>query len=235
MSIRWDEITVDYIINLDKVLTLYDQTFPIEVREPHETFLRSLQYARNNKPNNFRFLIGFEGENLVSFATGHYLADVNLGFIVYIATNPRVRSHKGLGSKTLLKMEELLNQDARLAGNSSLTALILETEIQEMVHTETERKDCIKRNHFFEKNQYKKYQDINYLQPPLFEGGSPIPLNLFVKGSPKEQFFKKEISEFIRCMYREKYYLVNGIDKKVLINCFGNMGMETEDLFKGEL
>lgn len=38
MTIRWDEITDDYLINLDMVLKLYDQAFPIEVREPHDIF-----------------------------------------------------------------------------------------------------------------------------------------------------------------------------------------------------
>lgn len=130
-------------------------------------------------------MIGFNGEQLVSFATGHYLADVNSGFIVYIATNPKVQRHRGVGSKTLLKMEELLHKDAISAGNASLKAVILETESQEMVHTETERKDCIKRNRFFERNDYKRYENIEYLQPPLHGVGNNIPLNLYIKGLQK--------------------------------------------------
>lgn len=63
MAIKWDEITHDNLTHFEKVLKLYDQAFPIEVRESHDIFLNSLQYARNRKPNNFRFLIGFEGEH----------------------------------------------------------------------------------------------------------------------------------------------------------------------------
>lgn len=33
---------------------------------------------------------------------------------------------------------------------------------------------------------------------------------------------------FIRAIYKEKYYLVNGIDKQVLNNCFEKMGMGNE-------
>jgi GNAT superfamily N-acetyltransferase len=227
LTIRWDEITYDNLTNIDKALKIYDQAFPIEVRESHKIFIESLQYARVRKPNSFRFLVGFEREQLVSFATGHYFADANMGFIVYIVTNPLARS-KGLGSKTLLKLEELLNKDALSAGNESLRAIILETEKQEIVHTDEEKEDCIKRNRFFERNGYTQYEEIDYLQPPLNNGESNIPLNLFIN---RNDISKEEISEFIQIIYKEKYYLVNGIDKEVLRTCLGNMGMEKVPLF----
>jgi hypothetical protein len=225
VTIRWDEIKYDNLNHLEKVLKIYDQAFPIEVREPHNIFLDSLQYARRRKPNNYRFLVGLEGEQLVSFATGHYLAEVNLGFIVFIVTNPLVRS-KGLGAKTLLKFEELLNQDAVSAGNTSLRALILETEKQEMVHTEAEKENCINRNRFFKRNSYEQNEEIHYLQPPLHNGESNIPLNLMIKEFQKYKVTLEEISEIIRVIYQEKYFLVNGIDKKVLNNCLEKMGIE---------
>jgi GNAT superfamily N-acetyltransferase len=229
MTVRWDEITYNNLSNFEKVLKLYDQAFPIEVRESHNTFLKSLQYARNGMPNNFRFLVGFEGEQLVSFATGHYLADVNSGFIIYIVTNPLVRS-KGLGSKTLLKLEELLNKDAILAGNTSINSILLETE--KIVHTEEEKEDCIKRNRFFEKNDYKLYEKIDYLQPPLHLGGSNIPLHLFIKSPQKVEITGEETSGAIRAIYKEKYYLVNDIDKNVLKSCLEKMGMDNSVIFK---
>ncbi|MGM0878478.1 MAG: hypothetical protein ACQEWV_28220 [Bacillota bacterium] len=70
MTIKWVEITEENLFNLEMVIELYDQSFPIEVREPHNIFLRSLQYAKNRRPNNYHFLIGIEGDQLVSFATG---------------------------------------------------------------------------------------------------------------------------------------------------------------------
>ncbi|MFN7253245.1 MAG: GNAT family N-acetyltransferase [Anaerobacillus sp.] len=229
MAIKWDEITHDNLTHFEKVLKLYDKAFPIEVRESHDNFLNSLQYARNRKPNNFRFLIGLEGEQLVSFATGHYLADVNFGFIVYIVTNPLVRS-KGLGSKTLVKLEELLNKDAVSAGNTSLKAILLETETEEMVHTEEEKEDCIKRNRFFERKNYKQYEGIDYLQPPLHFGDSNIPLNLFIKNEQRIEITEEEIRGAIRAIYKEKYYSVNQIDKNVLNKCLEKMGMNNEVL-----
>lgn len=220
---NWTEITNDNLGNLENALKLYDQAFPIEVREPHDIFRKGLKYATNSFPNNFRFLVGMEGDTVVSFATGHYLADVNAGFIVYIATNPSVRE-KGLGSQTLGKIEELLNQDAIAAGNSSLQLAILETEIEELVHTTEEKEDCVKRQRFFEKNNYHKCEDVHYLQPPLHGGGEGIPLHLFIKNFQGDQFLTQdEINKTVQAIYREKYYAVNGIDKAVLTNCLQGM------------
>ncbi|WP_339147158.1 GNAT family N-acetyltransferase [Sutcliffiella sp. BMC8] len=225
MTIQWVEISEDNLINLENVMELYDQAFPIEVREPHSVFLQSLQYAKTRRPNNYHFLIGLEGDQLVSFATGHYFADVNSGFIVYIATNPLVRSN-GLGTKTLAELEDLLFKDAISAGNSSLKAIFLETETEDIVHTEEEKQDCIKRDRFFARNNYKKYEEIKYLQPSLHNEVEDIPLNLFIKNLDMIKQSKEEIKKAIRAIYKEKYSFVNGIDKKVLNNCLKKMELE---------
>ncbi|MBY6036978.1 GNAT family N-acetyltransferase [Fictibacillus nanhaiensis] len=225
MTVEWVEITKDNLFNLEMVMELYDLAFPIEIREPHSVFLKSLQYAKTRSPNNYHFLIGLEGDQLVSFATGHYFAEVNSGFIVYIVTNPLVRSN-GLGSKTLVKLEDLLIKDAITAGNSSLKSILLETETQDIVHTEEEKEDCIKRNRFFARNYYKKYEEIIYRQPPLHDEVGDIPLNLFIKNLDSIKQSKEDVKKAIRTIYKEKYFLVNGIDKKVLINCLEKMGIE---------
>ena len=224
MEIKWDEITYDNLTHFEEVMKLYDRSFPIEVREPHNIFINSLQYARNSKPNNFRFLIGLEGERLFSFATGHYLAEINSGFIVYIATNSLVGG-KGIGSRTLLKIEELLEEDAISAGNTSLKTVILETETEGMVHTEEEKEDCMKRNRFFERNNYKQNRRIDYIQPPLHFGESNVPLNLFIKSPQKFEITEEQIHKAIRAIYKEKYYSVNEIDKNTLNKCLERMGI----------
>ncbi|MEH7250929.1 GNAT family N-acetyltransferase [Neobacillus niacini] len=215
MNITWDEVTIDRLHHFEKVLPLYDLVFPIEVREPHEVFMKGLHSAKTRKPNSFRFLVGLDEEQLVSFATGHYLEEVNAGFIVYIATNPKVQGN-GIGSKTLLKMEELLNQDAKTAGNPNLETIILETETQDMVHTKEEKENCVKRNQFFERNHYKKVKKFKYLQPPLHQAHGPVPLNLFIKSLQGNESSIETIKKIIHAIYKEKYYLVNGIDEQVL-------------------
>lgn len=224
LTIRWEEITTKNLLHLDKVLQLYNESFPFEVREPHDTFIHSLQYATDCFPNSFRLIIGFQDEELVAFSTGHYLAAVNTGFIVYIAINPLMRG-KGIGSQTLLKMEGILNEDAKLAGMPALNALVLEAEAPENTHTMMEKEECLSRNQFFHKNGFKQNLDLEYVQPPLHNDDKSIPLNLFIKVSKKSQLDKEYIKRIIQAIYHEKYFKVNQIDKEVLSHCFNEMGM----------
>lgn len=222
MKIRWAEVTINHLQYLDKVLDLYDLVFPIEVREPHTIFLNGLNYTKSQQPNSFRFLAGLDGEQLVSFATGHYFAEANAGFIVYIATNPPVRG-KGIGSKTLLKMEELLKQDAIAAGKTNLDSIILETETEDMDPTHEEKNNCGSRIEFFKRNQYKRVEEIHYLQPPLHKDHEAVPLNLFIKNLQENESDIEAIKKIIHAIYKEKYHLVNGIDKQILNNCLQKM------------
>ncbi|TXC93446.1 GNAT family N-acetyltransferase [Metabacillus litoralis] len=225
MAIKWVEVNNENLSYVEPVMKLYDQAFPIEVREPHNIFLESVHIAKTRKNNNYHFLVGLIEEELVSFATAHYFAEINSGFVVYIVTNPKLQN-VGVGSKTLAKMEELLNHDAIQTGNSTIRAIFLETETHEMAHTEEEKKACMKRNRFFSRNHYEKYEEISYLQPPLYEDEEAVPLNLFVKNIDKMILTKHGIKEAIKTIYEEKYFLVNKIDKNILNNCLKKMKIE---------
>ncbi|MBB6445344.1 GNAT family N-acetyltransferase [Bacillus benzoevorans] len=225
MSISWIEITLNNQIYLEKAFQLYDRSFPIEVREPHQILLNSLQYAEKQNANHFHFLIGLEKEELVSLATAHYLAEVNAGFIVYLAVSEN-RRKKGLGSRTLQQMERLLNEDAALNKQQNISAISLETEKYEEGSSMVEKEACEKRNLFFKKNSYQVYDEIHYFQPPLHGEGACVPLNLLIKTMGKEFCTKEECREIIKAMYREKYAGVNGIDKKILSNCWEEMFKE---------
>lgn len=231
MTITWHEITYDDAERLNDAFTLYHQSFPMEVRETENIFIQSLEYAVKHRPNNYRFLVGYLDEELVSLSTAHYLADVNTGFIVYLVTNSMVRS-RGLGRETLRKMEEFLNQDAVTAGHKSLKAIVLETEILEMLHTEEEKEDSIKRTRFFLKNEFRKYEDVNYLQPPIHQDGVDVPLHLFIKNLSEQELKKDEVTRIVRAMYIEKYHMSNRIEKHVLNRSYRKMTIEENDLFE---
>ena len=224
MTIRWEEISFEQKDLLDDVFQLYDQSLPKEVREPHDILLRGLEIAKSSFPNQFHFLIGLEGSELVSFACFHYLAEVNTGFLVYLITAPNVRS-RGIGSYTLRKIEEILNKDASLTGYHSLKALVLEVERQELAHTEDEKEDCLKRNLFYERNGFKAYTEIDYIQPPLNGETTGVPLNLFMKDFQYTQWTREEAIRVIHSMYQKKYASVNGIDPKVLNACLEKMNI----------
>ncbi|APH05657.1 GNAT family N-acetyltransferase [Bacillus weihaiensis] len=214
--IRWKLIKKEDQRLLQEFFCLYDSMFPIDVREPHEVFLRSFDL------DSFLFLVGLEDGKIISFLTAHYLADVNSGFIVYLGTVPTQRN-KGLGKRTLNKIEEMLNEESRSNGYSSFRALVLETERQEAVHSDEEKADCVRRNRFFSENGFKAEEMLHYVQPPLHKGQSPIPLEFFLKS--KERITLDECKEIIKSLYREKYLLANEINSTILSDCMKDMGV----------
>ncbi|WP_025027381.1 GNAT family N-acetyltransferase [Caldalkalibacillus mannanilyticus] len=218
MNITWQEITLQDTELLQSILNMYDQAFPHEVREPHEVFYQSLQYQKSCFPNSFRLVVGFYDNKICSFATAHYLSKVNVGFIVYIVTNPLARGI-GVGSKTLEKVEELLTYDAQQAGFVTLDGIILETEKEEFVHSEEERAQCAKRNLFFEKNQYVNISSVKYVQPPLHPEGEAVPLHLLIKTN-QPPLTEQKVRDIIREMYREKYEKVNHLSSELLKECY---------------
>ncbi|MQR94568.1 GNAT family N-acetyltransferase [Fictibacillus phosphorivorans] len=230
MEITWKEVSYINQKNLQEALTLYHDSFPIEVREPESVFLQSLRNAETRLPNQYHFLVGFQDEMLVSLVTAHYLADVNTGFIVYLVTNPKVRS-KGLGAQSLQRIEEVLQQDSIAAGYESLDAIVLETETPEMVHTEKEKDDCVKRTNFFMRNGFYKVKDFLYLQPPIHDDGVDVPLHLFIKTIGNQELPLSEVRRIVKAMYLEKYYHGNSIEKEVLNRSYNKMNVEKTSLF----
>jgi len=224
MTIVWEEITKNHMLHIEKVLELYDMAFLKDIREPHHIFYNALDKAEQNLPNRFRFLVGLMEGKLVSFATGHYLAEVNCGFIVYLGTDQHERG-KGLGSQALGIIEEYLNQDALLAGNDSIRAFVLETEKLEWANSEEEREACLKRDNFYRKNGYKAYKGIEYMQPPLNGGNEGIPLKLNIKKRHQTNFSRDEVQRLIYAMYDQKYHLVNEIPTMVLNDCLKGMSI----------
>ena len=110
-----------------------------------------------------------------------------------------------------------------------MKAIFLETETPEMVHTEKEKQDCLKRYQFFSRNGYEKYDEIPYLQPALHDEMGDIPLDLFIKNLDINKRSKDEIKNAILTIYKEKYQLVNGIDKSIINNCLKKMEIEDEE------
>ncbi len=224
MTIQWEQMRCQNPARMDKVLALYDRSFPLEVREPHDVFYSGFQYAQTAAPNQFCLLISVEGDQLLSFAAGHYLAEVNTGFVVYIAADPNHRN-RGMGSKTLAKMEDVFNEAAILAGKSKVSGIILETEKEEEAVTTMEEMECRKRMQFFAKNQYQPCLGIDYVQPPLHPDGPTVPLNLLFKNLDGENVHDEHVREIVQQIYAEKYGAVNKIENTILRKCLKQMGI----------
>ncbi|SDY99006.1 GNAT family N-acetyltransferase [Thermoactinomyces sp. DSM 45892] len=225
MDITWRKLTSEDEVFIQKVFEIYDQSFPDEVRESHDVFYRGLVSQKSSFPDSYTFLVGYQNENeICSLATAHYFSKLNMGFVVYLATNPHIRS-RGIGSMTLNKIEEILMNDAKKAGYHSLKGIVLETEKEELSHTELEKRNCTRRNRFFEKNQFINLKNVKYLQPPLKQGDQPVPLHLLLK-QYEETVGYDEIERMIEEIFKKKYQEMNQIHVKVLEECLTSMRLD---------
>lgn len=229
MAISWQEIKDISSGYWCVAMELYDDSFPIEVREPHDVFVRSIEQGKVIAPSTYHFLVGLdENDQLAGFAAAHYLSEVNFGFIVYIVVNPSLRG-QGTGAKLLRQVEFLLEQDAKKAHQKSLQGILLETEKEEIVHTDEDRQDCIKRNLFFSKQGYVLMQNVLYLQPPLHPADHTcVPLNLFVKMlSQVGALSETELRRIVSAIYKEKYGRMNLIPQSVLEECENKLQIDS--------
>ncbi|SFW99337.1 hypothetical protein SAMN04487866_101106 [Thermoactinomyces sp. DSM 45891] len=218
MDITWRELTSEDQVFIQKALEIYDQSFPDEVRESHDVFYRGLLSQKSSFPDSYTFLVGYQNEiEICSLATAHYFSKLNMGFVVYLATNPHIRS-RGIGSMTLNKIEAILMDDAKRAGYQFLKGIVLETEKEEFAHTELEKRNCARRNRFFEKNQFTNLKSIKYLQPPLKQGDQPVPLHLLLKQYDGTTHHD-EIGMVIEEIFKKKYQEINQIPVKALEEC----------------
>ena len=219
MALEWKEIidTTDEL--LKQTLSLYHSCFPEYVREDNSVFYESIRQREKNIPNHFHFLVGVMNEKIVSFATAHYLADINSGYIVYLAADPKERG-KGYGKQTLLKMEELLGNDATHAGHPSLTGLFLETEREIDAKNEEEYRENINRLQFFNHLGLRPVKECNYLQPPLYKEQTPVPLYLAFK--PIVSGAEPDCERAIKAIYYEKYHKMNHVSLSVHQDCMAS-------------
>lgn len=226
MAIEWNEITHLEDGLLKETLTLYHSCFPEYVREDHTVFYESIKQREKYKPNHFHFLVGKSDNKVICFATAHYLAEVNSGYIVYIAADPQERG-KGLGKQTLLKIEELLSIDAKNAGHPSLLGIFLETEREIDAENEEEYKENINRLQFFNHNGFSPIKDYPYVQPPLYHGQTPVPLYLVFK--PLTEVKELNYQQIVRAIYYEKYYKMNKIHLSILEDCMASQTLSHRD------
>ena len=226
MNLNWHVLTDGEDQYLKQAFALYDAAFPVEVREDHKVLLDSLD--NDGQPDDFCFLTGLSDDKVVAFATAHYLADINSGFIVYIVTDPGIRG-KGIGKETLREIEEILNEKAIRNGYSGLDAMLLETEREEDAVSQIEREECQKRARFFHRNGYLKQGDRLYLQPPLHGEDKGVPLHLYVKNL--SGLDKDKIEQAIYTIYKDKYLAVNRISTASLNKCLEEMDVRKEYRF----
>jgi len=126
------ELTSDKSPRLGAVFAMYEREFPLGERESRTAVRHWLhRKARNSLyPNDYHVLVATTRDNrrIVAFAFFHYLADINAGFLGYMAVRPEFRN-RGIGSWLFGQVKQRLALDAAERGLDVPDGVFMELEV----------------------------------------------------------------------------------------------------------
>ncbi|MEO8499938.1 MAG: hypothetical protein ABI565_03420 [Vicinamibacteria bacterium] len=151
-----------------KSFALYSRVFPPSETIDREYFRNVFEEKRLGllSPYNFHFLVAHQGNRVLGFVTGSYLAIVNLGFVGYLAVGPNTGGRK-VGSKLRGRLIRVMHDDARAAGHADLMGMMGEVEEGNPWLHRMRRHGALA-------------FDLDYMQPST-DGTSAVPLVLYLE------------------------------------------------------
>ncbi|REH85172.1 hypothetical protein [Staphylococcus felis] len=193
------------------------------VTEDEAVFVQSLKTEKTQ--NDYVFLVGIHDQKVVSFATAHYEATTNAGFIIYLI------AEKGPQCKTFLKstldaIETGVNALANQLHGRDVNFFMFESTFESPNVDNDTADDIAFRRRFLMQNDFDKQTDINYLQPSLNRNGKPVPLELYIKTNIP--LTKDIYGTSIKSCYILKYVFANRLPRKIIYPLLIKMGLSKE-------
>lgn len=151
-----------------RAFSLYAAIFPASERIGREYFKNLFEEKRLGllAPFNFHFLVAHEGERVLGFISGTYLAIANLGFVGYLAVRPSAAG-RHVGSRLRQQLVQLVRRDALAAGHPRLLGMMGEVEEGNPWLQTMRRRGALA-------------LDLDYLQPST-DGTAVVPLVLYLQ------------------------------------------------------
>lgn len=177
-------------------LRLYNRVFPEKERIDRRYFVDMLREKRMGLlfPFNIHFLVARSGKRVLGLATGSYLAIVNIGFVGYLAVDPRLKGSR-IGSRLRHRLVEEIRHDARAVGRRDLFAIMGEVEANNPWL-----------RHLVKKNRVLAL-DLDYRQPALSDNAPAVPLVLYVEPlrAPMRSLPTAQLRTLLYAIYRRVY------------------------------
>jgi hypothetical protein len=151
----------------------------------------------------FWHLLVAEHENeVIGFASGTFIGNVNLGVIGYLAISPLARA-SGLGSRLRATLKRRFMRDARRHNNRELDGLVGEVSHGNPWLRVLNRKPGV------------LLLDLAYYQPKLREDDEPSPFVLYYEavGRPVKSFKVAELRRILYAMWRRAYRIGRPLDR----------------------
>ncbi|ARJ50954.1 hypothetical protein [Staphylococcus lutrae] len=193
------------------------------VTEDESVFEQSLKTEKTQY--DFVFIVGIENDEIVTFATAHYEATTNVGFIVYLLAQPDEQCESRLKSM-LEQIEKEINKISNQRHGRDVNFFMFESTLESPdVDTETAHKIAFRRR-FLVQNGYERQNDITYLQPSLDRNGKPVPLDLYIKANIP--LTKDIYGTSIKSAYILKYVFANRIPRRIIYPLLVKMNLRKE-------
>jgi len=178
------------------MMRLFERVFPADEKIDRSYFEDILAEKRLGllDPFNTHVLVARRGSRVLGFATGTYLAVVNMAFVGYLAVDPAVKGLR-LGGRLRQRLIKEMRNDAKAAGHGDLEGVLGEIEPGNpwLRYLVRERKVLA--------------LDVDYRQPPLRKNSAEVRLVLYVEpiGEPVKRLDADRVRAVLYAIYRRLY------------------------------
>lgn len=192
-------------------LAFYQGKLDPLVTEDESVFVQSLKTEKTQ--HDYVFLVGIEEDKVVSFATAHYEATTNAGFIIYLLAQPGDQCEHYL-AETLSEVKKGVNRLANQLHGREVNFFMFESTFESPNVDNDTASDIAFRRRFLTHHGFEKQTELNYIQPSLDRNGKPVPLDLYIKSNiPLTKYI---YATSIKSCYILKYVFANRLPRKII-------------------
>lgn len=178
MEIR--ELRSDESELIHQVEWIYEQSFPVEERDPFEHILQAIRRREAGgaeECEHCHFQVAVEGHQALAAAFFNYYPRTRMGFIAYLAVHPTRRS-LGLGAQLYRRVVESVQQEAHSAGETKAVGVVFEVEAPELSRDEGEQSLRRRRIAFYQRSGAMLLPGLDLIAPPLGHGLPEMPYKI---------------------------------------------------------
>ena len=164
-----------------QVQWIYEQSFPVEERDPFENMLQAIRRREQAGPQECEychFQVAVEAEQAAGAAYFNYYPKTRMGFIAYLAVHP-ARRNGGLGARLYRHLVGCVAEEARACGGPAI-GVVFEVEPPELGKDPAEQALRRRRIGFYQRNGALLVPNLALIAPPLGHGLPEVPYEIML-------------------------------------------------------
>jgi GNAT superfamily N-acetyltransferase len=180
MDIR--ELSSNEMDLIQQVQWIYEQSFPVEERDPFENMLQAIRRREQAGPQeceNCHFQVAVEEGQATGMAFFNYYPKTRMGFIPYLAVHPSWRNG-GLGTRLYHHLVECVAAEAQASGSAPAVGVVFEVEVPELGKDVDEQALRRRRMGFYQRNGALVVPNLALIAPPLGNGLPEMPYEIML-------------------------------------------------------